>query len=72
MIQTPVRYNVQQQPIAESVSVNFKDDFNTSKGQMKVSVHILSKENEKQAKVSSALDVAGQKGNFCFIQLNHF
>lgn len=70
MIQTPARYNVQQQQITESVSVNFKDDFNTSKGQMKVSVQILSKENEKQAKAPSALDAVSQKGDFCFIQLS--
>lgn len=64
MIQTPVRYNVQQQSITEGVSVNLKDDFNTSKGQMKVSVQILSRENGKQANISSELNVAAEKGNF--------
>ena len=42
MIQTPVRYDPQ---VTENRPVNLKDDFNTSKNQMKVSVQILSKEN---------------------------
>jgi hypothetical protein len=59
MIQTPVRYDPQ---VTENRPVNLKDDFNTSKNQMKVSVQILSKENEKQATLPCPLDVAVQKG----------
>jgi invasion protein IalB len=66
MIQTPIRYNVPQPQVTEN-PVNLKDDFNKSKNQMKVSVQILSKENEKQATLPLPLDVAVQKGTFCFI-----
>jgi hypothetical protein len=61
MIQTPVRYDPQPQ-VTENRPVNLKDGFNTSKNQMKVSVQILSKENEKEATLPCPLDVAVQKG----------
>ena len=62
MIQTPVRYNVPQQQVTENRPVKLKDDFNANKNQVKVSVQILSKENEKQATMPCPLDVAVQKG----------
>ena len=59
MIQTPVRYNVPQQQVSENRPVKLKD---ANKNQVKVSVHIVSKENEKQATMPCPLDAAIQKG----------
>ena len=64
MIQTPVQYNVPQRSITENGPEYVKDDFtDTNKSQVKVSVQVLSKENEKQATLPCPLDVAVRKGN---------
>lgn len=59
MIQPPVRYDIPQ--MGENGPITPKDEFNQSKNQVKVSVQILSKENEKQP-----LNVAVQTGILIF------
>lgn len=69
MIQRPIRYNVPQIPEGPVI---VKDDFNSSKNQMKITVEILPKENENQAPLPRPLDDSVQKGNLVFILCDAF